>query len=500
MKTLKPFRLLFVVLSLLALTSCVTGNGYPSWSYANHPEADQSPSQLSPVYGDRMATANTEIGPNGEVRLSSPENALPGAENGEGGGYLTQREFEAQNQQKLQEMQTQTSPRAPRVKVAILLPLSGNNASLGQAMLKAAQMALFDIGQKNFELMPRDTAGTAAGATKAAKSALRDGAQLILGPVFADSVRAVKAVTQSTNVNLVAFSTDWTLAGGNAFIMGFIPFDQVERVMNYASSHNIHRIGVLAPNTPYGSAVVSAYRTNASRLGVTTEDIQLFDPSGRDLATVVRNFSKYDERETVFEQEIRPLQERLKTNPDDKEAAAKLRQLQDKKANMPLPFEALLLPVGGEQAHSIAGMANQYHLLPSQIQRLGTGLWDDRSLASDPSLSGAWFAAPSPVLRQEFEQLYSELYGTVPPRLATLAYDATALAAVLARSGIQTAGAPAFDAASISNPNGFAGLDGIFRFRPDGLAERGLAILTFKRGQIAVLEEAPTTFQQPGRF
>ena len=154
------------------------------------------------------------------------------------------------------------------------------------------------------------------------------------------------------------------------------------------------------------------------------------------------------------------------------------------------------MPVGGEKALSIANLLSYYDMPPNTVRRLGTGLLDDASLANEPGLKGAWFAAPSPRLRQKFEQRYRQNFGTKPPRLSSLAYDATALAAILARRGLKANGQPAFDQTSISNANGFSGIDGIFRFRSDGTAERGLAILEFKRGKIVVIDEAPKTFQQ----
>jgi branched-chain amino acid transport system substrate-binding protein len=129
------------------------------------------------------------------------------------------------------------------------------------------------------------------------------------------------------------------------------------------------------------------------------------------------------------------------------------------------------------------------------VRRLGTGLWFYVSLASDKALAGAWFAAPDPGLRRDFERRYVDNYGLQPPRLATLAYDATALAAVLARNGWQQGGQVSFDREAIGNPNGFAGVDGVFRFRPDGLIERGLGVLEFRGGMISVVDPAPATFQ-----
>ena len=124
------------------------------------------------------------------------------------------------------------------------------------------------------------------------------------------------------------------------------------------------------------------------------------------------------------------------------------------------------------------------------------GLMDDAGLANDANLDGAWFAAPSPSARRAFEKRYGDVYGIKPLRLASLAYDATALAAILARSSFDETGAPSYDYNALTNPNGFSGVDGIFRFRPDGISERGLAVLEFQNGSIKVVDEAPETFQR----
>lgn len=369
-----------------------------------------------------------------------------------------------------QPMTMQQRVNLPPVKVGILLPLSGKNANLGEAMLNAAQMAMFEIGHQSFQLIPRDTQGTSAGGRSAAKDAIDNGAQLILGPVFADAVRGAKSVARSRNVNMIAYSTDWTLADNSTFIMGILPFDQVERVIRYAAAQGLTNVGVLSPANKYGDAVLNAYNRLSFNAGINTVDTKRFSPNTSSLNTTMRQFAKYDQRQARDENG----------------------------AEAPPPFDAIFMPVGGNLARTVGSFASQYSMRPDQVRRLGTGLLDDEALASNPDLAGALFAAPSPVLRREFERKYFSTYGVSPPRIATLAYDSTALAAVLARSGLQQSGRPFFDSVSIQNPNGFAGVDGIFRFREGGLVDRGLAVLEYRRGQISIADPAPKTFQQRG--
>ena len=353
----------------------------------------------------------------------------------------------------------------PPVKVAILLPLTGPHKKLGQAMLNAAQMALFEIGFDSFQLLPKDTQGTPGGARNAAHDAVRSGAGLVLGPVFAPSVRAARPVTQKANINMIAFSTDWTLASGRTFLIGFLPFDQIGRIAHYATRKGYRRIGVLSPADTYGNGVISAWQAAAQSTGVQAARSARFAPNGGDLGTVLRKFSDYDAR-------------KAQQNAHG------------------APFDAVLMPVGGQLARQAGNFLNHYDLPPRTVKRLGTGLMDDASLAREPSLDGAWFAAPAPQTRGRFERRYRDIYFAAPPRIASLSYDATALAAILARTGLRQNGVPAFDHRSITNPNGFSGVDGIFRFRTNGTVERGLAVLEYRNGTLAVIEPAPKTFQR----
>ncbi len=422
-KIKKTLSVTLLIMGLISLNACAPGGGYGSKGWENRSPRVQTPAQSAPENIDQQSAAQIENAPAAPI-----DNLAP-------------------------------------VKVAILLPLSGQHKTMGESMLNAAQIALFDVGHTRFELMPRDTLGTPAGAKAAAQNAVNNGAQLILGPVFAASVRAAQPVAQNANINMIAFSTDWTLAGGNTYIMGFLPFDQVERVAKFAAAQGIKRTGILVPDTDYGRIVKSTFSTIAPRYGIALSQNATYAANSSNLAPDIRSFSLYEER-----------------------AASN--------ALARTPFDAVLMPTGGEQARTIANLLTYNQLPPSKLRRIGTGLFDDPALATEANLDGAWFAAPSPDSRKSFESRYIRTYGTKPQRLATLAYDSTALAAILARTGLQQQGRPAFTRQDLMNPNGFAGIDGIFRFRPNGTAERGLAVLTYNHGQIKVLGNPPSTFQQ----
>jgi branched-chain amino acid transport system substrate-binding protein len=353
------------------------------------------------------------------------------------------------------------------VKVAVLLPLSGANADLGKAMLEAAQLALFTTGNDRLTLVPRDTSGTPDGAANAARSAIAEGAQLILGPLLAAEVDAVKPVAGQANVNVIAFSTATQLAGGNVFLMGFLPRQEVVREVSFARERGLARFAVLAPNTEYGRVMTDALRETASQSGGTIVKTETFDPRSDDAGPAVQRLTGNA-----------PPAGAPGAAPAAPPAAG-------------VGFDALLLPEGGEQLKQIARRLQQAGIGAPQVHLLGSGLWDDPSIAGEPALVGGWFAASPPELRREFESRFQATYGHAPPRLASLAFDAAALASVLAKAG----GNPPFSHAAILNPSGFTGVDGLFRFTPQGLVQRGLAVLEVQPQGNIVVSPAPRDFR-----
>jgi len=356
--------------------------------------------------------------------------------------------------------------RATPVKVALLVPMSGRSADLGQAMLKSAQLALFDVGSATFELLPLDTQSTPEGAAAAARQAVAAGSNLILGPIFADDVRAAKPVAAQAGIPMVAFTTDWKLAGNDTYVLGFLPFAQVSRVAQYAQSTGLSPLAVYAPQTEYCDVVISTLQ----RSGAPMLRVGRYAAGETALQTMVQDFA--------VQSGITP------ANPADPTTSP---------TGTP-DFRALMLPVGGESLRSLVSLLDLAGIDNKNTRFIGTGLWDDESLTRNPAVYGGWFAAPDPALRRDFEKRYMDSYGSAPPRLATLAYDATALAAVLSR----TTDAQPFTRSRLTNPRGFAGIDGLFRLRPDGLNDRGLAVLEVQSGRARVIDPAPTAFVGSG--
>lgn len=345
--------------------------------------------------------------------------------------------------------------KAQTVKIAVLLPLSGQNAAIGRSLLNAAEMALFDIADDKLELAPRDTAGSPQGAAAAAQKALSEGAALIVGPLFAQEAAAVRPIAGAAGVDMLTLSTDRRLAAAGSHVMGLTPADQVNRIMGFVRASGVSRFGVLAPRNPYGDVTTAAAQEAAARLGAQLGPVERYDPNLTDLSMPAQAVA----------------------------------------ANPP---QALLLADGGQKAQAMAQALTAAGLNRGQTQLIGTALWDEPGLGREPGMVGGRYAAPDPAARGDFEARYKSLFGEEPPRIATLTYDATALAASLVKQRNVTLGKP-IERQALTADKGFNGLDGLFRLRPDGATQRGLAVLEVTPGGARVVDPAPKDFSVVGQ-
>lgn len=373
-------------------------------------------------------------------------------------------------------------------RVALLLPLTGRAAPLGQAMLNAAQLALFSFADQDLELLPIDTGGTDVGAEAAAAAAVADGASVILGPLFASSVRAVRAQAALVNVPVLAFSSDRTVAGDGVYTLGLLPEEQIRTVVEHALSKGLTRFAVLAPDDNYGATAIATLQDTASLGGGVLVRVAMYDPAADDFTDVIRDLADYDTRRQALLDQIQLLE-----GKDNEISQLALKRLENLQTLGELPYDALLVAAGGKQLQNIAAHLPFFDIDPKKIRMLGTGLWDAPGIWSEPALVGGWFAAPPPKDRAAFEAQYRQVFGTTPARLSTLAYDATALAAVLAQA---PEGAD-FSHETLTQPGGFAGRDGIFRLTEAGVAERGLAVLEVRTRGFRVVRQAPSSFITP---
>lgn len=343
-----------------------------------------------------------------------------------------------------------------RVRVAILLPLSGSEAGVGRALLDAALLGVSDVADDALELLAYDTAAQ-GGARLAAQSALADGAKLVLGPLLASDVGEAAPVVRAADMNLIAFSNNPAVAGPGSFVIGLSPRQQVRRVVAFARTRGLERFAALVPESPFGHQTMQDLRQATAAFGGAVLRAETYATiEQNDLASAVRRMARGD------------------GGP---------------------PFDALLLPESGARLRAVAPLLPYYGVDPAKVRLLGVASWAEPGLGREPALVGGWFAAPPPDAAADFTKRMTAIYGTPPHPLAGLAYDAAALAAVLARGER----GPDFSAGALAQPRGFAGSSGIFRLLPSGETQRGLAVLEITAAGARVIDPAPESFDDVGQ-
>lgn len=335
-----------------------------------------------------------------------------------------------------------------QVKVGLLLPLSasGNAAVAAQSMRNAAELALAEFQNPNIQLLIKDDNGTPQGAQQGAQQAVDEGAEIILGPLFAQSVPAAAQVARNRGISMIAFSTDSSVAGRGVYLLSFLPESDVNRIVEYAAGTGKRSFAALLPENAYGNVVEAAFKQAVPRRG---GRIAAFEKYGADRAQPAATIGQ------------------ALTNAD-----------------------SLLLADDGDALAGVADSLAAGGADLKQVQLLGTGLWDNPRVFANTNLRGGLYAAPDPSGFRSFSQRYRAKYSGDPVRTATLAYDGVALVAALAR----TQGGQRFSPEVLTNPSGFAGIDGLFRFRSDGTNERGLAVMRVTAGGGQIVAGSPKSF------
>jgi ABC-type branched-subunit amino acid transport system substrate-binding protein len=328
-----------------------------------------------------------------------------------------------------------------RHRVALLVPQTGPNADVGNAIANATTLALLDTRNERVRITTYDTA---LGAAAAARQAVADGNKLILGPLLSEDVTAVAPVARAANVPVLSFSNDSGVAGNGVFIMGFVPGQSVERVVGHARAKGLRRFGALVPRSPYGDRAAAAFREAVSGSGGTLVAIEGYDRSATALTGAARRLASL------------------------------------------APLDAVLIADSGGNAVRAVPLVNA----DGSRQMLGTELWNtDAALAANPVMRGAWFASVSDGLYGQLATKYRTRFGKQSFRLASLGYDAVLLTVRVARDWQPGTNFPAM---RLLAPDGFGGIDGIFRFNQRGVAIRALEVSEIGAGGFRMIDPAPT--------
>lgn len=349
------------------------------------------------------------------------------------------------------------------IKVAMLLPLSasGNAARLAQDLKQAGELALFELNRPDIQLLAKDSLGSAEGARAAAAAAIGEGAEIVIGPLFAAEVSGVAAVASEARVPVIAFSSDRSVAGNGVYLLSFLPGTDAARAVTFAAAQGHKTIAALIPSTGFGDVVETAAQEAATSAGIKIAVVERYGPEPGAM--------------------VGPLQ-RLKAEIVSSSRGNK-------------PIRAVLVPGGQDVVPALAPMLGQLGIdAANGVQLIGTSGWDYATVTQEAALEGSWFAAPDPRGWSSFADRYAQTYKVSPSRIASLGYDAVSLA-IAASSGPR---GQRFSTALLTRPSGFAGVDGLFRLRPDGTNERSLAMLAINQGGIGVVDPAPSGFGTAG--
>ncbi|MBB3808115.1 penicillin-binding protein activator [Pseudochelatococcus contaminans] len=345
-----------------------------------------------------------------------------------------------------------TTVGAGAVKVGLLLPLSaqGGAGTTAQSLRNAAELAISEFGQNDIQLLVRDDRGTEAGARSATRAVLNDGAELVLGPLFAATTRAAGSVAKPANIPVISFSTDTSVAQPGVYLLSFLPESEVDRVIRFASQRGRRSFAALIPDNAYGKVVQDAFQRSVAASG------------GRVVA--------------------------VETYAADR---SNLQQAAQRIASQAGQADALFLPDNADTLPSIAQYLRAANLDTNRVKLLGTSLWNNPTVLATPGLQGGWFSAPDSVGFNAFAQRYRAKFGTEPTRIASLSYDAVLLASALVR----TQGSQRFSTATLTNRAGFVGADGVFRFNANGTNDRALAVMEIRQNSAVVISAAPRQLQ-----
>ncbi len=332
------------------------------------------------------------------------------------------------------------------IHVAMILPLTQGSAPsvVGTSLRNAADLAVSETGGNDVTIYLKDDQSSPDGARAAAQAALAEGDELILGPLFSPDVRAVSDIAQPAGKSVVAFSTDTSTAEPGVYLLSFLIENYVDRIVDYAASQGKKSFAALIPDNDYGQVAEAEFQQYAARRGLRVMGMEDYQPQTLNVA-VQKIAALGNQIDTLF-----------------------------------IPEQADAMPAMA-QALTAAGIDSR------RVQILGTGLWNDSRVLSLPALQGAWFAAPDNSGFTAFAARYRARFNSDPTRIATLGYDAASLAVALARRP----GPDHFTQDVLTSRAGFNGVDGVFRFLPNGRNERALAILQINNGTTAQLSPAP---------
>lgn len=367
-------------------------------------------------------------------------------------------------------------------RIALLAPLTGARADLGQVLVQAAQLALQAGASPQLDVL--DTTSTPSGAVNAMNAAIRNGDGLVIGPLTSAETASVAPIARSAGIPVMAFTNDASQAQPGVWTLGITPEQQIRRLVVAAQAQGKGRFAALLPDTDYGRAMSAALYSAVQASGLPEPIVKTHAAGMAAITASIRDLSDYANRRGPIDKKIRTL--RAAGTPEARREAQEV----PKTPIPPPPFDVLLLADTGDQIQEIAAVLPYYDVDRGLVQIIGPALWADPASGSG-AVQGAWYAAPDNNMRGNFSRDYQARYGAAAPAIADLAFDAASIARVVA-------GSRGADTALLTQPSGFVGTDGWITLTPDGRVKRGLAVFRIERGGASMVDPAMDPATAPG--
>jgi branched-chain amino acid transport system substrate-binding protein len=357
-----------------------------------------------------------------------------------------------------------------KIKIAALLPLSGKNKELGSTMLNSIILSLFENDKNSdVELLAFDSDKI----KESIQKIIAQNIKTIIGPIFSGDIEAIAAATQQNNITVLSFSNNQDLSGKKGvFLMGFLPEQQIERISDYSISKGMENISIIAPKNQYGEKYSAILKDLVTRKDGNFVSSEFYANSNRDLEMAVsKTLKNYIVSPRAAKKDRKNLQEEEK-----------------------IYANTIFIPESGSSLFKTISLINRYNSAGKDIKIIGISNWDENSTLNDPNLVGGWFTAPDPEKYHEFEKRYYQSFNKFPVRINSIAYDATlAVIETIKKSAKPEISTNDFVNYS-SKLNGFVGIDGLFRFLPNGITQRNFAILEIRNGSFELIDSPSPMF------
>ena len=360
-----------------------------------------------------------------------------------------------------------------KVKVGVMLPLSGEHSEIGNLILNAIEMAIFQTEENKLELHIKDTEAKSDKVKKVLSELIDEGVKVVIGPLFSKSLAAIQSEVASNNINLFALTNNINLRNKGIWIFGVDPQAQTEKVLRYAFEKGSKNIAALLPQNAYGlhlfDTITSFSKANLMKI----EKIEFYNFSVESQRKTAQKISEGFEDYKIYLDKIKE-----QDNEEDKSNGIFMEK----------PFDSVFIAASGQNLTVLSSQLQYNNVDPKEVQYLGISSWEDNSILNEPALEGGVFVTTSEMYQKKIKLIYKNSFSKEMPKIAMIAYDIVALLGSLKNLGSN------FNIYDLVNDEGYIGLRGLFRLKKDGVVERAFQLKKIKNKKFTILKKANSEF------